>query len=61
MLVDGSLRDADWYEGYFESLRRSFKNLKIAILHITAPREAIFERARVSPFSVMSFKFLVSL
>mmetsp|Transcript_21811 Transcript_21811/g.44888 ORF Transcript_21811/g.44888 Transcript_21811/m.44888 type:complete len:492 (+) Transcript_21811:76-1551(+) len=47
VLVDGSLRDADWYEGYFESLRRSFKNLKIAILHITAPREAVFERARI--------------
>mmetsp|Transcript_16007 Transcript_16007/g.34672 ORF Transcript_16007/g.34672 Transcript_16007/m.34672 type:complete len:479 (-) Transcript_16007:3097-4533(-) len=46
VLVDGSLRDADWYLGYFERLRRKYTNLKIAILHVTAPREAVFERAR---------------
>ena len=48
VLVDGSLRDADWYRGYFESLRKMYEHLKIAILHVTAPREAVFERARVS-------------
>lgn len=49
VLVDGSLRDAHWYEHYFAILRKSYshKGLKIGILHITAPREAIFERAKM--------------
>lgn len=45
VLVDGSLRDSDWYRTYFEQLRKEYVNLKIAILHVTAPREAVFQRA----------------
>eukprot|EP00571_Detonula_confervacea_P003635 CAMPEP_0172314718 /NCGR_PEP_ID=MMETSP1058-20130122/23237_1 /TAXON_ID=83371 /ORGANISM="Detonula confervacea, Strain CCMP 353" /LENGTH=360 /DNA_ID=CAMNT_0013028657 /DNA_START=255 /DNA_END=1337 /DNA_ORIENTATION=+ len=45
VLVDGSLWDYKWYQKYFESLRKEYKVLRIAILHITAPREAVFERA----------------
>lgn len=45
VLVDGSLRDADWYQEYFESLRKKYKKIRIAILHIIAPRDAVFERA----------------
>ena len=48
VLVDGSLWDADWYSKYFEHLRKDYVNLRIAILHITAPREAVFARAMVS-------------
>jgi hypothetical protein len=44
-LVDGSLRDYEWYREYFALLRLEYKSLRIAILHITAPREAVFERA----------------
>ena len=58
VLVDGSLRDADWYLGYFERLRRKYTNLKIAILHVTAPREAVFERARVCDYC-LSFSFIL--
>ena len=49
VLVDGSLRDSDWYKGYFDSLRNRYgkKGLRIGILHITAPREAVFKRAEV--------------
>ena len=47
VLVDGSLWDADWYKGYFEQLKKSYGNLRIAILHVTAPREAVFARAKV--------------
>ena len=47
VLVDGSLRDAEWYKGYFERLRHDFKNIRIAIIHVTAPREAVFQRAAV--------------
>jgi len=42
------LWDHEWYEQYFKALRRKYKVLRIAIIHITAPRDAIFERAKVS-------------
>lgn len=45
VLVDGSLRDSNWYQGYFSSLRNDYPLLKIGIIHVTAPREAIIERA----------------
>lgn len=52
VLVDGSLNDAEWYQDYFNILRKDYgdrrNGLKIGILHITAPREAVFERAQVS-------------
>ena len=48
VLQDGSLRDAVWYKRYFERLREEFPHLRQAILHVTAPREAIFQRAAVS-------------
>jgi predicted kinase len=45
ILVDGSLRNASWYEAHFEELRRVQPGLKIAILHVTAPAEAVYDRA----------------
>jgi hypothetical protein len=51
VLVDGSLRDSDWYKKYFGMLRNEFPLLRLAILHVTAPREAVFQRAAVSCFS----------
>jgi predicted kinase len=50
VLVDGSLNDAEWYQDYFDILRQDYDHvgLRIGILHITAPREAVFERSRVS-------------
>ena len=48
VLVDGTLRNATWYESYFDSLRDRYPQLKIGILHVTAPREAVLERALVS-------------
>lgn len=47
VLVDGTLRDAAWYEDYLRELRSYHSDIRIAILHITAPREKIFERAMV--------------
>jgi hypothetical protein len=44
-LQDGSLRDALWYKAYFARLREEFPAVRQAILHVTAPREAVFERA----------------
>jgi hypothetical protein len=48
VLQDGSLRDSHWYQVYFKRLRMEFKHLRQAILHVTAPREAVFQRAAVS-------------
>ena len=45
-LVDGSLKDATWYENYFVKLRETYPKLKIGIIHVTAPTEAIFERVQ---------------
>jgi predicted kinase len=47
VLVDGSLRDVEWYKGFFERLRKRFPKLRLAIIHVTAPRDAIFQRAAV--------------
>jgi len=50
VIVDGSLRRAGWYREHFARLRRDYKHLglRIAIIHVTAPREAVFRRAAVS-------------
>ncbi|CAB9529203.1 Zeta toxin [Seminavis robusta] len=45
VMVDGSLRNAEWYKTYFKRLRSDFPILRLAIIHVTAPREAIFQRA----------------
>jgi Zeta toxin len=47
VLVDGSLRDHNWYKEYFARLRTDFPGIRIAILHVTAPKEAVFKRAEV--------------
>jgi Zeta toxin len=46
VLVDGSLKDAAWYENYFRSLRLNYPKLKIGIIHVTAPTDAILERIK---------------
>mmetsp|Transcript_20562 Transcript_20562/g.31436 ORF Transcript_20562/g.31436 Transcript_20562/m.31436 type:complete len:405 (+) Transcript_20562:185-1399(+) len=45
-LVDGSLRDFVWYKSYFELLRRDYPKLRLGIMHVMAPREAVFARAK---------------
>lgn len=47
VMVDGSLRNSEWYREYLGTLRNDFPKLKLAIIHITAPRDAIFRRAAV--------------
>jgi signal recognition particle subunit SEC65 len=61
VLVDGSLKDAVWYENYFRCLREKYPKLKIGIIHVTAPTDAILERVnerakttgRVVPMEVL--------
>jgi len=50
VLVDGTLGNHTFYSSYFSKLRRGYPGLKIAILHITAPREKVFSRVLVSFF-----------
>ena len=45
VMQDGSLRDADWYQTYFRRLRKEFPKVRQAIIHVTAPRDAVFARA----------------
>ena len=45
VLQDGSLRDSEWYKAYFARLREEFPAVRQAILHVTAPRDAVLRRA----------------
>ena len=45
ILVDGSLRDVDYYQSLFHRIRNEFPQYRIGIIHITASRDVIFERA----------------
>jgi len=45
VLVDGSLRDAEWYSKYIKDLRVQFPLLNIGILYVTANQDTILARA----------------
>mmetsp|Transcript_11176 Transcript_11176/g.13220 ORF Transcript_11176/g.13220 Transcript_11176/m.13220 type:complete len:380 (+) Transcript_11176:62-1201(+) len=45
VLVDGSLRDHEWYKQYFADIRRRHPKRRIAILHVIADRETVYKRA----------------
>jgi Zeta toxin len=46
ILVDGSLRDVDWYTTLLGRLRREFPHYRLAILYVSASPEIIRGRAR---------------
>ncbi|GKY99368.1 hypothetical protein MPSEU_000891600 [Mayamaea pseudoterrestris] len=45
VLVDGSLRDCRWYELYIDRLRNEYPALRLAILQVTAPKDAVIHGA----------------
>mmetsp|Transcript_21136 Transcript_21136/g.44426 ORF Transcript_21136/g.44426 Transcript_21136/m.44426 type:complete len:623 (-) Transcript_21136:864-2732(-) len=45
VLQDGSLRDHSWYKSHFRKLKEDFPQFRQAIIHITAPRQSILDRA----------------
>jgi hypothetical protein len=47
VLVDGTLQDSKWYQSFFHKLRQSHRNIRIAILHVTAPLESVIRNAMV--------------
>lgn len=45
VLVDGSLRDADWHSRYIKQLRQKREGLKVAIIHCVASTDKVLARA----------------
>jgi predicted kinase len=45
VLVDGSLRNAHWYEREFRELRTAFPSYRICIIMVEAPPDVIHQRA----------------
>jgi predicted kinase len=45
VLVDGSLRDVEWFRGVFGDIRARYPHYRIAILHVTASWETVKARA----------------
>lgn len=46
VIIDGSLRDHEWYKTYFQRLRREFPGVRLMILHVQADRDEVLRRAR---------------
>jgi len=44
--VDGSLRDLGWYRHVFESIARRYPEYQIAIIHVVADEQIVFDRAK---------------
>lgn len=44
--IDGSLRDGEWYQRYFEQLRSKYPEYQIAVINVTASKDVIFERVK---------------
>jgi hypothetical protein len=44
VLVDGSLRQADWYKEYITGLHEQFPKMRFAIIHVTAKESTVYER-----------------
>eukprot|EP01138_Halocafeteria_seosinensis_P010143 gb/GECG01010358.1/.p1 GENE.gb/GECG01010358.1/~~gb/GECG01010358.1/.p1 ORF type:complete len:296 (+),score=22.65 gb/GECG01010358.1/:1-888(+) len=45
VLIDGSLRDSEWYKKEFRRIRREFPKYRIAIIHVMASRDTVTKRA----------------
>jgi hypothetical protein len=46
LLVDGSLRDVNYYQTLFDRIREKHPQYRIAIIHVIADRDLIHERAK---------------
>ena len=45
VLVDGSLRNSEWYLQYIKKLRKMYPSLRLAIINVTASHDIVLERA----------------
>ena len=46
VLVDGSLRDVQWYQTLFQRILTEFPNYRISILYVSATKDVILNRAQ---------------
>ena len=46
ILVDGSMRDGEWYALHFASLRRRFPRLRVAIIHVSSHADVALQQPR---------------
>jgi predicted kinase len=46
VVIDGSMRDAAWHTRYIRHLRSQFPGVRVAILHVQAEKDVIFQRAQ---------------
>lgn len=44
VLVDGSLRNAEWHKVYIQSVRDQYPDIRIGIVHVVAPLETVVAR-----------------
>ena len=41
---DGALYDGEWFAEFTKQVKKKYSNLKVGVLHVTAPREVILDR-----------------
>lgn len=46
VLVDGSLRNADWHRMYIQDVRDQFQGIRIAIIHVFASESTVLARCK---------------
>ncbi len=46
VLVDGSLRNYEWYQQYITAIREDYPSFNIGILHVLAPESTVLSRCR---------------
>jgi len=52
VILDAAMRNIQWYQQLFTHLRTNFTSLRLALLHVIAPRECVFQWSMVR---IMSF------
>lgn len=53
VIVDGIMNDWEWHKSVFDRLRESHPKLRIGLLHVVAPEEAILSRAQVRAKAIL--------
>ena len=50
---DTSLHDGKWFANFTSEIKEEYESLKVGMLHITAPREVILDRAVVCTLCII--------
>jgi hypothetical protein len=50
VILDAAMKNVGWYQRLFADLRAFFPSLRLALLHIIAPREAVFQWSMVRTY-----------